>query len=187
MSLTIGEIAEYQERFRQEIVQRECVIAALEVLRTHAANGRAPRSIDLGSLVAALVPTIPPSVPAESAALPPPAPVMLPSPAPAALPAKPDEKPYMHPELRALDRGYGSNGVKVAWAVRRMTGDYTIRDIAELLEREGLRMQSAELSVVLTRFKNRGEIEEIKRGSGRNPAVFRGPARAAIEETAPAR
>jgi hypothetical protein len=48
-----------------------------------------------------------------------------------------------------------------------MTDDYTVGDIAALLKREGYRMPSAHVSVVLTRLKRRGEIEEISAGRGR--------------------
>ena len=61
--------------------------------------------------------------------------------------------------------------------------DYTLTDIAALLRREGYPMGSAEISVVLTRLKGRGEIEEIRRGGGRTPAVFRKPESPAPQES----
>jgi hypothetical protein len=104
-----------------------------------------------------------------------------------ALPAKAREKPYVHPELEPLIDCLGSNGKLVSWAIQRMTEDYTIRDIAALLKREGASwMSSAQLSVVLTRMKTQGEIEQITPGRGRRAAIFRGPGGAAVEETAPA-
>ena len=66
-----------------------------------------------------------------------------------------------------------------------MTADYSVRDIHELLEREGCGMPASKISVVLTRFKNRGKIEEIKRGSGPHGALFRVPQRATSQEPEP--
>ncbi len=56
-----------------------------------------------------------------------------------------------------------------------MTDDYSLRDIAALLEREGAPIDSPEISVVLTRLKARGEIEEIRPSAGPHPALFRKP------------
>jgi hypothetical protein len=36
-------------------------------------------------------------------------------------------------------------------------------------------LRTAEISVVLTRLKSRGEIEEIRRSHGPKPALFRKP------------
>lgn len=72
------------------------------------------------------------------------------------------------------------------WATRRMTADYTLRDLGTLLRQEGYFLTSAEISVVLTRLKGRGEIEEIKPGQGRTPAVFRKPTVARVAESDPA-
>jgi predicted transcriptional regulator of viral defense system len=89
----------------------------------------------------------------------------------------------MHPELRAIRYGFGNNGNIVSWAIQRMTHDYSLRDIAALLEREGSEIKSSEISVVLTRLKSRGKIKEIKRGSGPIPAVYRKPESATPSET----
>lgn len=58
MMITLDEIIEHQHRFRQEIADRECVVAALEVLRTHLAHGCGPRALELGSLVSAILPAL---------------------------------------------------------------------------------------------------------------------------------
>ena len=73
----------------------------------------------------------------------------------------------------------------VKWAIQRMTDDYSLRDIAALLEREGRPMGGSEISVVLTRMKCRGEIQEITRGHGPIPAVFRKPENAISLDTPP--
>lgn len=180
MNLTLTEIATHRTRLRQEIMERECLLAAFEVVEKYAANGHHPDSLQLSGMVSSLLPS---RLLDQVKEVPTPA---TPAPAPVALPEKAREKPYVHPELEALFDCLGSNGKIVSWAIQRMTEDYTIRDIATLLEREGSWMSSAQLSVVLTRMKNRGEIEQITRGRGRRPAIFRGPGRAAVEETGPA-
>src|SRR5204863_8129597 len=77
---------------------------------------------------------------------------------------------------------YGGKDNGVWWAIQQMTEDYSLRDIDALLEREGSAMRSAEISVVLTRMKKRGQIEEIKWGRGRRGSVYRKPASAAAPE-----
>jgi hypothetical protein len=178
MPLTLDEIVEHEERLRLEIVERECLLAAFKVLHGYAANGQSPKSMELSSLASALVsPSAPPAPLTEVTAEP------VPAAAPATLPAPAPYKPYVNPELIALGAQRRSDGLMVKWAIQRMTDDYTLRDIVALLEREGLNMPAAQISVVLTRLKSRGEIEEIKRGGGRRPAVFRKPESAPPPET----
>ena len=177
MNVTLDEIVEHQHRFRQEIVERECVIAALEVLRTHMASGRASRSIDLGSLVSALLPSATEAVRPERPALPAPSVPALPP-----VPPPPPIEWYIHPELEVLRKRHGANGLQVRWAIQRMADDYTLRDIEALLRQEGVILSPAEISVVLTRLKQRGDVEEIRPGQGRTPAIFRQPATAGAAE-----
>ena len=174
MSLTIDEIVEYQDRLRREIVERECLLAAFNVLHGYVANDRAPKSLELGSLVSALTRSAP------GVSFPEPAVELPPAPA---LPPEPHVPPYIHPELQELGNGHGSYGKIVAWAIKQMKDNYSLRDIAALLEREGYPMRPAHISVVLTRLKSRGEIEEIQRGSGPIPAVYRKPESATCPET----
>ena len=165
MTLTIDEILEHEERLRREIVERECLLAAFKVLHGYFANGQGPKSLELGPLVSVLA-LSPPAValPERTAELPAPPP---PPPPPA---------PYIHPELTAIGFRFGNGTKIVRWAIRRMTGDYSLRDVADLLKREGCLMRPSEISVVLTRLKSRGEIEEITAGKGRRAAIFRKPA-----------
>jgi hypothetical protein len=178
MKITLDEIVEHQQRFRQEIADRECVVAALEVLRTHLANGRTSRSLDLGALASALLPTLLPEALPERAALRVPTLPALPAP-----PPPPPVKRYVHPELEKLGNRHGAHSNAVRWAIQRMTSDYTLRDLGGLLEREGYFMLPAEISVVMTRLKARGAVEEIKPGQGRTPAVFRKPLNARVVES----
>ena len=166
MKINRDEIVLLRTRLREEIMERECLLAAVELFEKYAASGHAPSSINLGGLVSMLVPGRTTIELKELPAPPPP-------PAPAALPPVPRVERYVHPELRALQYN-GSNSKYVRWAIARLDHDYTSRDIAALLEGEGHLMTSAEISVVLSRFKRRGEIEEIRPGTGRTPAVFRG-------------
>jgi hypothetical protein len=175
MPLTLDEIVDHEERLRREIVERECLLAAFKVLHGYAANGQGPKLLELGSLVSALAPSTPQNPLEErTASLPP---------APAALPAVAPVPPYMHPELHAIGNRFGSNSKIVWWAIQRMTEDYSLHDIAALLEGEGRPMRSSEISVVLTRLKSRGEIEEVKRSSGPIPAVYRKPESVTPPET----
>lgn len=175
MPLTLDEIVEHEERLRREIVERECLLAAFKVLHGYAANGQSPKSMELSSIASALVPSAANLSLAE--------PATQAAPAQAKLPAPPPPAPYIHPELNAIGSRHGRGTEIVRWAIQRMTDNYTLREIAALLEREGRPMTSAEISVVLTRLKNRGEVEEIKPGSGRTAAIFRKPESATPPET----
>ena len=174
MPLTLDEIMEHEERLRREIVERECLLAAFKVLHGYAANNQSPKSMELSSLAWAFAPP-PITLPLEEPTAPPPA--------PAALPQPPPEPRYVHPELAAIGNHFGSKGEHVRWAIQRLTHDYTLNDIYDLLKREGGGMYPAEISVVLTRLRNRGQIEEVTRGAGRTPAVYRKPASATPVET----
>ena len=158
---TLNEILEHEERLQREIIERECLLAAFKVLHGYVANGHGPKSLELGSFFLALGPTTPPVALQERTAELPPAPAPVPR--------------YIHPELEGLGHRLGNKGRIVAWAIKRMTTDYSVRDIAALLKREGYPLKSDKISVVVTRLKSRGEIEEIKRGRGPIPAVFRKP------------
>lgn len=178
MKINRDEIATLRARLREEIMERECLLAALDVVEKYAARGHAPHSMELGSLVAALLPS---RQPVELKELPAPSP----PPAPAALPPPPPVERYVHPELKHWKfSGHGAQANLVRWAIARMTDDYSLHDIAAMLKREGTGMDSPEISVVLTRLKARGEIEEIRRSAGPHPALFRKPEGATFLATA---
>ena len=165
MTLTLQQIDERKEQLRQEILERECLLATLEVLRKHVAATGGSRTIDLATLFPAWLP--------EREAASPPRQVTLLEAAPQLLPPPPPPEPYMHPELKAIGSWHGANTTRVEWAIARLTGDYTLQDIQALLAREGRRLQGAEISVILSRLKKRGKIEEIRPGIGRKPSIFR--------------
>jgi hypothetical protein len=71
--------------------------------------------------------------------------------------------------------GYGGSRKVVAWAIRQMKEDYDLHDIGALLAREGCRLETAKISVVLSRMKANGTIEEVAPGHGRRGAIFRKP------------
>ena len=170
MPLTLHEITEHEKRARREIAERECLLAALNVLRGYAVAGEMPEWTEPLVLAPGLV-----SLTSEAGwkELGAPAPPALPAPA---APVPPP--PYVHPELKAFGSGHGSSRMAVEWAITRMTDDYTIRDLDALLQREGRGMDSAHISLILARMKNRGEIEQLKPSSGATPAVYRKPATA---------
>ena len=168
MSITLDEIIHHEERLRREIAERECLLAALNVMHAYAASSNGPKTLELGALGLALAP---------STASQKETPATLPT-ARAALPAPQPKPPYVHPELQPIISSPFSDTRLVAWAIQRMTSDFTLRDIAALLEREGARMRHEKISVILTRMKNRGQIHEVERGRGRKAGVFRGPASA---------
>jgi hypothetical protein len=168
MTLTIDEVLRCEERLQTEIAERECVLAAIKVLKEHAHKGRCLTGLDSGVLGWALqrspaTKTLLLEAKTDSA---------VPEPAP----ALPRPKPYIHPELESLSRGmYGSDTRVVSWAIARMSEDFTLNDISKLLKREGNPMRHAKISVVLTRLKGNGRIQEIKCGRGPNASVFRKP------------
>jgi hypothetical protein len=171
MPLTFDEITQREERLRQEIAERERLLAAYRLLRTDAANHQSWKSTE-----ALVVAAVAPPATAASNVQPPESSC---APLPISLPAPVARK--INPALDALRSKHGGNGKAVLWAIEQMTGDYTLRDIRALLEREGYQMPHAEISVVLTRLKSRGAIHEIKPGGGRTPAVYRKPDNTATE------
>jgi hypothetical protein len=171
MPLTFDEITQREERLRQEIAERERLLAAYQLLRADAANHQSWKSTE-----APVVAAVAPSATAASNVQPPDSSC---APLPISLPAPVARK--INPALDALRSKHGGNGKAVLWAIKQMTGDYTLRDIRALLEREGYQMPHAQISVVLTRLKSRGEIEEIRPGGGRIPAVYRKPDNTATE------
>ena len=165
MTLTRDEIEERKEQLRQEILERECVLAALDVLHKHACGDRATRSIDIGAFLPAFL--------ASPAAMPHARQVPLLESAPVAVPLPAPPERYIHAELKKFGDRHGKATAMVQWAIGRLSGDYTLKDIHALLAREGSPLQKAEISVILTRLKKRREIAEIQRGNGRKPAIFR--------------
>jgi hypothetical protein len=176
MSITVDELMHCEERLQTEIVERECLLAAVRVLRSHAAKGQSLGLLDL-SVLGSVLPLSPaPALPlgsggesameavAESAPAPPPA-----------------EKRYIHPELQRL---YPRTNVAcVKWALARLPEEFSLRDVQQLLEREGYPLGGAQISVVLGRMKAAGRIREIRPSAGPNPALFLQPA---VATTAPA-
>ncbi len=176
MTITLDEIQERKEQLRQEILERECLLAALEVLQKHATASRGAKTIDIGALFPALLAN--PEAVSSARQL-----TLLES-APIALPPPPPPEPYIHPELKEIGTWrHGSNTLTVLWAIDRLTGDYTLKDIHALLKQEGRLLQSAEISVILSRLKSRGKIAEIRCGNGRTPSIFRKPQPANDEQT----
>ena len=169
MNLTQNEIAAVRDRLREEIMDRECLLAALDVYDKYAANGNPPVSMQLSNLVAGLLPSRPAVEFKELPASPAP-------PAPGALPSTPPVERYVHPELtHSQFSGHGSTAALVGWAVERMASDFSLNDVDTMLKREGKPISRPAISVVLTRLKRRGEIEEIQSAAGPYPAVYRNP------------
>ena len=175
MPLTLEEITVHEKRARREIAERECLLAALKVMRTYTAGGDTRASAEPDRLVAALA-SFTPSVECRELAAPPPAVEPAPPAAAPSPPPRPAPKPrYMHPELEAIGSGHGRNRSVVKWAIDRMTDDYTVRDLDALLTREGRPLRTECISLILALLKNAGEIEQLKRSSGPVPALYRTP------------
>jgi hypothetical protein len=153
MPLTLQEISGLEQNLRQEIAAKQRLLGAYETFRIEMGSGG----------------TFPPATLATSA------------PPPVGEPGQPITPPvaqpprYINPELEEWKRHHLGNGGLVRWAIQRMTRDYCGRDLAELLREEGEYLTPAEVSVVLTRLKKRGEIQEIRPGTGRTGAIFRRP------------
>ena len=170
MNLTQHEIATVRARLREEIMDRECLLAALDVYDKYAANGNPPVSMQLSNLVAGLLPSRPAVELTDLPASPPPVPVAT------AFPSSSPVERFVHPELNGGQfSGHGSTAGLVRWAVERMTSDFSLNDVDAMLKREGAPRSRPEISVVLTRLKRRGEIEEIQPAAGPHPAVYRNP------------
>jgi len=75
--------------------------------------------------------------------------------------------------LQALSKGYGGGIRAVTWAIRQMTTDFTVRDIAAVLRQAECPMGVEKVSVVLNRMKRDGKIIEVTKGRGRAPSLFR--------------
>ncbi len=168
MLLTLEEITEREHALRQDIADSERLLAAYQLIRADRAKlvGAASARALLPARTAHCL---------EDRPEPAPPPSMPPAYAP----------PKVNADLRGLRSGYGGNGQAVWWAIQQMTEDYSLRDLASLLKREGGAMRSAEISVILTRLKKRGQIEEIRCGRGRRGSVFRKPASATVPEAEP--
>jgi hypothetical protein len=154
MAPTSDEILAQEERLKQEIADKEILLNALQILRSQIGKGDDSSAAPSGEL-ATDAPKISVQTAPSSASLPP-------------VPAR-----YAHPELVAISARRGTKGDIVAWAIQRMTDDYSVADIVALLRREGANLSGAEISVVISRLKNRGEIEEIRQGRGRKGSIFR--------------
>lgn len=96
--------------------------------------------------------------------------------APVAEPA-PSDPPVAPPpvnlQLQALSTGWAGTGRAIRWVLQRMTGEFTLHDVAEALQNEGCPIPRPKLSVVLNRMMCEREITQIRSGRGRTPAVFR--------------
>ncbi|MGI9086532.1 MAG: hypothetical protein ACR2HH_02135 [Chthoniobacterales bacterium] len=138
MPLTLDEIVEHKDRLHREIVERECLLAAFDVMHQYVTSGRAPKSMELGGLFSGLLPS---HLNGELKELAAPAPVSPPRPAPPR---------YVNPELKMLMRGHDGDTRLVRWAIERMTDDYSLLDLAALLGREGRPLKNA---LVLTRLR----------------------------------
>jgi len=156
MPPTIDEILVQEQRLKQEIADKQILLSALQILRSQIGKGD-------GSSAA-------PST--EVAASTPKASLEVAS-APATSPPAPAR--HVHPELAAIYAQSGGYGEIVAWAIKQMTADYSVGDIASLLRREACNISGAQISVVISRLKKHGEIEEIRRGRGRGGSIFRKP------------
>ena len=167
MTLTLDEIEERKEQLRQEILERECLLAALNVLHKHACGDRTTRPIDVSAFLPALLGSPRAALPAKEV------PLLESAPVPAPRPPLPE--PYIHPELKGFWNRHGGSTATVLWAINRLSGDYTLNDIHALVAREGRLLQKAEISVILTRLKRQRKIVEIRPGNGRKPAVFHKP------------
>lgn len=164
--LTPEEIEKREAGIREEIEVRERLLEAYAALRTQLEQREHP--------------TPEPAIGSASPSIPPPAatqPIAAPEPPPlpkAELPPSPIPEGPRLPEFLKTGR-HGSTGRIVAWAIQHMTEDYTLRDIEDFLSRHGGAKSPEAISVVLTRMKRRGEIQETKMGGGRRACVFRKP------------
>ena len=155
MPLTLEEIRAREEDLRQEIAEREHLVAAYQLIRVDLEKARpAPDAVAFQE----------------------PEPETHPDPAaPCVLPAEP-VCVLPQANLQALSQGYGGGIRVVTWAIRQMAGDFTVRDIAAELRQAGCPIRIQKISVVLNRMEDEGKIEEVTKGRGRTPSLFRATA-----------
>jgi hypothetical protein len=168
MPLTLDKILQCEERLQAEIAERECLLAAVKVMRSYAEKGKSLKALEVGALGQALLaPAAANTLTVVSVAQEPAKPA----------PALPQPKRYIHPDLEKLRLGHGGDTAVVNWAIGGMTADFTLHDVSKLLKREGCPMRNPRISVVLTRFQRHGRIHVIERGRGPIPQRFRQPDR----------
>ena len=154
--MTLEEITAHEDQLLHQIAERQHLLAAYQRLRA-----------DFQQDLSGARHTAPGGEPEPQAHLqsePPPAPP------PVAAPVVPA------PNLAELRQGYGGTIRLVTWAIRQVTGDFTVREIAAVTERAGFPLRVAKVSVVLNRMKDEHKIEELKKGRGRTPSLFRATA-----------
>lgn len=166
--MTLHEILECEERLQAEIAERECLLAAVRVLKGYAEKGKGLEGVELGAFGKALLGNHRDALLLDAASQPAPE-----APAPPPAPELPPPKPYVHPELEKLCHGHGRDTALVQWAINRMTGEFTLHDIAKLLKQEGAPLRNPKISVVLTRLQGQERIQVVKCGRGPVPSVFR--------------
>ncbi|HEY3663146.1 MAG TPA: hypothetical protein VGL24_08340 [Chthoniobacterales bacterium] len=155
--MTLEEIIAREDQLLDQIAESKRLLATYQLLRAERETlpfPDRPAVAATGGVIESHPETAPPSVP-------PPAAVHV-------LPA---------PNLAELSKGYGGRIRLVTWAIRQMTGDFTVRDIASVTQQAGFRMRVAKVSVVLNRMKDERKVEELKKGRGRTPSLFRATAR----------
>ena len=66
-----------------------------------------------------------------------------------------------------MSQGYGG-GIRLAtWAIRQMTGDFDVHDIATVFAGLGIRCEWPKLSAILNRMKEERKLTEVWKGGGR--------------------
>jgi hypothetical protein len=154
--MTLEEITAREDQLLHQIAERQHLLAAYQRLRTDCQP----------ALPAArnAVPGGEPEPQAHMQSAPPPVP---PTASVQVVPA---------PNLAQLRKGYGGTIRLVTWAIRQVIGDFTVRDLASVTQRAGYPLRVAKVSVVLNRMKDEHKIEELKKGRGRTPSLFRATA-----------
>jgi hypothetical protein len=163
MPLTLEQILAHEQRLKQEIDEKQSLVEVCQLARSKLTEGAEPPAARPEEI--ALDPSKISNASISAAATPPPPPAF-----------------YVHPELAAIYERRGNYGDVVEWAIKQMTDDYSVADIAARLQREGANLSGAQISVVLGRLKRNGAIEEIRQGRGRGGSIFRKPSDAVPPE-----
>ena len=157
MPMTLKEIIAREDQLYHQITECKRLLAAYRVIRAEAENSR-PIHCELEAGDATAIAFHPESL---APALPPPAPLPVPP----------------QPNLEALSKGYGGGIRLVTWAIRQLTCDFGVREIASVLREAGHPMGGPKLSVILNRMKDERKITEIRKGRGRTPSLYRATAK----------
>lgn len=77
--------------------------------------------------------------------------------------------------VQAASKEYGYNSKIVRSAIGNIVGTFSIRTLMDHFRKRGDKITKGEISTVLSRFREKGEIVIVRHGRGRKPAIYKSP------------